>query len=208
MADVTTIAGALLVVGPVLGAIPVAHPDLMRVWSGPRERYLAIIGAHRQAWYLLNAGFSFATILTTAGLAILAVESDLTTVRGALLLAVAVAYSLGGMPWLAMLAIRAVRDPTLADMVAAGQPTEPAEALLGTATSGLFGSFVFATGTTLLALALVLLGWGGVVPLVAVLAGGVAALVLLIQIRTGDCIPAVLYLPTLFVGVALLAGWS
>jgi len=41
-----------------------------------------------------------------------------------------------------------------------------------------------------------------------VLAGAVAALVLLIQIRTGDCIPAVLYLPTLLVGVALLAGWS
>jgi hypothetical protein len=208
MADLTTTAGVLLVVGPLLGAIPVAHPDLMRIWSGPRERYLATIGAHRRAWYLLNGGFSFATILTAAGLAVLAVVADLATERGALLLAVAVAYSLGGMPWLAMLAIRAVRDPLLADMVAAGQPTEPAESLVGAATSGLFGSFVFATGTTLLALALVLLGWGGVLPLVAVLAGAVAALVLLIQIRTGDCIPAILYLPTLLVGVALLAGWS
>jgi hypothetical protein len=206
--DATTIAGALLVVGPVVGAIPIAHPALVRVWAGPRERYLAIIGEHRRAWYVLNAGFSLATISTAAGLGILAAASDVTTARGAWLIAVAVAYALGGVQWLAMLAIRAVRDPLLADMVAQERPTEPAESLLGAATSGLFAAFVYTTALTLIALAAVLGLAGGVAAPVAVVAGAVAALVLAVQLRTGDCIPAILYVPSLVVGVALLAGWA
>jgi hypothetical protein len=208
MSDATMVAGALLVIGPVVGAIPIAHPELMKVWSGPRERYLEIIGAHRRAWAFLNAGFSFATILTAAGLAVLAGTADLGTARGALLLAVAVAYGLSGVAWLAHLAIRTVRDPLLADMVDGGQPTEPAEALLGAATAGLFASFAVVTAITLVGLAVLLLATGGVLPPVAIVAGAIAALVLAIQLRTGDCIPAILYGPTLLIGVALLAGWS
>jgi hypothetical protein len=207
MTDATVVAGVLLVLGPVVGAIPVAHPSLMRVWAGPRERYLETIGAHRRAWYLLNAGFAFATVLTSAGLAIMATGADEASVRGAFLMAVALAYALGGVPWLAMLAIRSRRDPLLAEMVAQALPTEPAESLLGAATSGLFATFVYTTGLALLGLAVVLGLTGGVAMPVATVAGLVALLVLAIQLRTGDCIPATLYVPTLLIGVALLGGW-
>ena len=206
MTDPTMIAGVLLVVGPVVGAIPVAHPALVRLWSSPRERYLEIIGAHRHAWYRLNAGFMLATISTAAGLAVMAAAADPATARGSLMVAVAVAYALGGTPWLAMLAIRSVRDPLLADMVADGRPTEPAETLLGAATSGLFVGFVYTTALTLLALAGVLAGQGGVALPVAVMAGVIALFVLVIQLRSGDTIPAVLYLPTMLIGIALLFG--
>ena len=208
MADATTIAGILLVVGPVAGAVPIAHPRLIRVWSAPREQYLATIGAHRRAWYALNAGFAAATVSTAAGLAVLAVASGLDVARGELLLAIAVAYALGGSPWLAMLAIRSARDPLLADMLADGRTTEPAEALLGAATGGLFASFVLITGASLVALSAVLLFGGVVAPPIAVIAGLVAVVVLAVQLRSGDCIPAILYVPTVLVGIALLAGWT
>ncbi len=203
----TTVAGVLLVAAPLIGAIPVAHPALVRIWSAPREGYLAQIGAHRVAWWWLNAGFILATVGTAAGLAILAAADPMPDPHGALLVAVATAYALAGTPWIAMLAIRAVRDPLLADMVAAGRPTEPAEALFGAATGGLFAAFVFGTGLALVALAIVL-GSGGVAVSVAVAAGSVAAVVVVIQVRTGDCIPAILYIPTLLIGIALLAGWG
>ncbi len=208
MADATTIAGILLVAGPVAGAIPIAHPGLLRVWSAPREQYLAMIGAHRRAWYALNAGFAVATLATAAGLAVLAVDAGLKTMRGELLLAITVAYALGGSPWLAMLAIRSARDPLLADMLADGRTTEPAEALLGAATAGLFASFVLITGATLVALSAVLWFGGVVAPLIAAIAGLVAVVVLAVQLRSGDCIPAILYVPTVLVGIALLAGWT
>lgn len=208
MTDATTIAGFLLVVGPVAGAVPIAHPQLMRVWSAPREQYLATIGAHRRAWYALNAGFAVATLATAAGLAVLAVVAGLDDAPGQLLLAITVAYALGGSPWLAMLAIRAARDPLLADMLADGRTTEPAEALLGAATGGLFASFVLITGTTLVALSAVLWSGGIVAPPVAAIAGLIAVVVLAIQLRSGDCIPAILYVPTVLVGIALLAGWT
>jgi hypothetical protein len=203
----STIAGFLLVASPLLGAIPIANPALIRIWSAPREVYLASIGAHRAAWWWLNAGFSLATIGTACGLAVLAGADPLPAPHGPLLVSVAAAYGLAGTPWLAMLAIRAARDPLLADLAAAGRPTDPAETLLGALTRGLFAAFVFATGLALVALALVL-GAGGVAVPVAVLSGAVAAAVLAIQARTGDCIPAILYVPTLLIGIALLAGWS
>jgi hypothetical protein len=107
-----------------------------------------------------------------------------------------------------MLAIRARRDPLLADIVAAGHPTEPAESIVGAATAGLFGAFAVGSAVTLVALAAVLVVAGTVAVPVAVIGGAVAALVLVIQLRTGDCIPAILYVPTLLVGLALLAGWT
>ncbi len=76
MPESITVAGVLLVVGPILGAIPVANPSLFRVWSASRDEHLATIGAHRLAWTLLNLGFGFATIATAAGLAILALAAE------------------------------------------------------------------------------------------------------------------------------------
>jgi hypothetical protein len=208
MTAAMTTTGVLLTVGPVLGAIPIAHPALVRVWGAPRERYLGIIGAHRRAWYLLNAGFAFATLVTSAGLAILATGYDAEQASGGILLGTTLVYSLAGVLWLIVLAARAVCDPLLAVWAGEGQPAGPAETILRAMLQGLFGAFVITTAITLMALAYLLATDGVVAIPVALVAGALAAIVLAIQLRTGDCIPALLYVPTMVMGGALLAGWT
>jgi hypothetical protein len=208
MSDATFVAAALLVVGPLVGALFLADPALFPVWSAPRERQLAIVAAHRRSWRLLNVGFVVATVLTASALAILATTAEADSSRRAALTLVAVSYGIAGVLWCAVLAIRARTTPALADMVSAGTPTEPAERLLGETLGGLFAAYVLATCAALVTLGLTLAFAGGVAAPVAWLATLVAGLALVGFLRTGDTIPAVLYLPTLFVGVALLVGWS
>jgi hypothetical protein len=107
-----------------------------------------------------------------------------------------------------VLAIRNRTTPQLAAMVAAGRSTEPAEALLGAALGGLFVAFVWTTSLAILAITAALALGGSVGLPVAAIAALVTALALGGQIRTGDTIPAVLYVPTLLLGLALLAGWT
>jgi hypothetical protein len=204
--DAVAVAAWLLVAGPLVGAIPVANPALLRVWSASREDHLAIVGAHRRAWALLNAGFVLATVATTAGLAVLAGALGDDPARGAALVTGAVAYAIGGAQWCAVLAIRTRATPALADLVAAGAGTEPAEGLLGAATGGLFASFVLATSAALVVLGTTLLLGGGVAPVAAGSAVLVGALAIGVLLATGDVVPAVLYLPTVAVGAALLLG--
>lgn len=208
MADGLTVAAALLVSCPVVGAIGVSSPALLRAWTAPRDEHLAIVGAHRRAWALANAGFTLATVGTAAGLAVLAGAVDTDEGPRAVLTAAAVVYAIAGALWCAVLAIRNRTTPTLADMVAAGTPTEPAETLLGSATGGLFAAFTLATGAALIALGLTLALGGGVAAPVAWLATLIAALAVGRFVTSGDVIPAVLYFPTLLVGLALLLGWS
>jgi hypothetical protein len=202
-----TLAGLLLVLGPVVGLIPVAHPALIPVWSASRERQLEIVATHRRAWWALNAGFGLATVATAAGLAILALTAH-TAAGSAALVPGAVAYLAGGVLWCAVLAIRSRVTPLLGALVAAGTPTEPAETLVGAAQGGLFAGFVLATAAALLAVGAGLIVADvvpAVVGLVQVIAG---AGVLLWLLAAGDVIPAVIYLPTLVLGLALLAGRS
>ncbi len=201
-------AGILLVVGPLVGAIPIANPSLIRVWSVSRDEHLSIIGAHRRAWAALNVGFGLATITTAAGLAILALAAVPDNARSAALTAIALAYALAGALWCAVLAIRARTTPALADLVRDGRPTEPGETLLGAAQGGLFAAFVVVTSAALAALGLVLLLDGGVAPSIAVLTALVGLATATWLLVSGDVIPAVLYLPTMLVGAALLAGWT
>jgi hypothetical protein len=207
-ADTFALAGVLLVVTPLVGAIPVASPSLLTVWTATRERHIEIVGAHRRAWRLLNAGFGFATIGTAAGLVALAVAMRADAVAAATTAGLAVAYAMAGAAWCAVLAIRTQTTPALADLGAPASPPEPAEVLLGAATGGLFAGFVIATGLVLVALAGVLAATGTVAALVALVAALVAGVATASQLLTGDTIPAVLYVPTLIIGVALLAGWT
>ena len=57
MPDSQTVAALLLVFGPLLGAVPVANPRLVRIWAMSREDHVATVGANRRGWQLLNAGF-------------------------------------------------------------------------------------------------------------------------------------------------------
>lgn len=206
MPDALVVAGVLLVAAPVVGLVPVAYPPLFPVWSAPREGHVAIVGAHRRAWRLLNAGFQLATVGTSGGLAALALGLAADPGRSALVAALAVAYAIAGSLWCAVIAIRARTTPALDDLGATAEPAGPAEILLGAATGGLFAAFVLATGPVLVALGAVLALTGTIAAPAGWLAALIAALATGSQVVTGDTIPAVLYLPTLLVGVALLAG--
>jgi hypothetical protein len=206
--DAQTISAALLIVGPLLGVVPVGNPALIPVWRMSREDHIRTVATHRQAWAMLNLGFGLATVLTASGLAILALAADPASVRAAGLTLAFVAYALGGALWTAVLAIRTRTTPVLGDMVADGAGPGPAEALVGAATTGMFDGFVVATSAALIALGVTMLVAGGVAaPVAGVVAlGGVGGLAWLAI--AGDVIPAALYLPTLLLGIALLAGWT
>jgi hypothetical protein len=208
MTDGVTVAAALLVAGPVAGAVCLSSPPLFRVWTVPRDEHLAIVGAHRRAWMLANAGFTIAAVVTAAGLAVLAGSLDADAWRQAVLAAVAVVYVIAGTLWCAVVAIRTRTTPALAEMVAAGTLTEPAETLLGAAIGGLFAAFTLATGASLVALGLTLALGGVVAAPVAWLATLISALVIARFLASGDAIPAILYFPTLLIGLALLLGWT
>ncbi|MBP1706138.1 MAG: hypothetical protein H6Q36_1877 [Chloroflexi bacterium] len=206
MSDGLSIAAALLVVGPVFGAIGVANPALLRAWTAPRDEHLATVGAHRRAWMLANAGFTLATIATAAGLVVLAGAVDLADGPRAILAAVAAVYLIAGAQWCTVLAIRNGTTPALADMVAVGTATEPAETLLGRATAGIFATFTLATGAALAILGFTLALGGVIAAPVALLAMLIAVLAIFGFLARGDMPPFVLYIPTLLVGLALLLG--
>jgi hypothetical protein len=207
--DATTLAGILLAIGPIAGAVAASHPSLYRVWGADRDEHLRIVGSHRLAWTMLNAGFFLATVSTASGLAVLAAALADDPARGAALGALAVTYAVGGSAWCVVVAVRARTTPALAasaggDSAAAG----PAELLLGSALSGLFGAFVLTAGAAVVGVGLTLAVAGGIALPIALVAAGLAGLVIASYLVTGDAVPAVLYLPTIVIGVTLLAGWT
>lgn len=204
MEEITTLTGWLLVAGPVLGLAPVANPALFAIWSMPHDAFVAEVARNESAWRWLNGGFVLATIVTTGGLASLAFAMP-SEVDGAAMLACAGGYGIGGALWCVVLAVRTRTVPLLATL---GDTSDsPGVAVVDAATGGLFQAFVLITSVTLAAVGGLLLATGVVATVVAVLVvlTGVAGVVWLLS--TGDVIPAVLYLPTLLVGVSLLAGW-
>ena len=208
MTEGLTAAAVLLVAGPAVGAIGLTHPALYSVWSASREKHLALVRAHRRAWVAINSGLTVATVVTAAGLAVLAGAVDVAAGPRAILSAVAVVYAIAGTLWCAVLAVRTRTTPALAELVAAGAPTEPAENLLGATLGGLFGAFILATSAALVALGATLAGSSVIAAPLAWLATLIPAVVLLGYLKSGDAIPGVLYLPTLLVGLALVLGWS
>jgi hypothetical protein len=208
MPEATTIAGILLVAGPLLGAVPVAYPPLVRVWSMDREDHVRTVAAHRTAWRLLNAGFVLATVSTATGLGVLAVAVAGDAGRAAILTAATVAYSVGGVLWCAVLAIRSATTPAILDLGAVDTAPGEAERLIGAATGGLFAAFVLTTGVALVALGAGLALTGTIPALVGWVGAGIAVVVLAAELASGDAIPAVLYVPTMLVGIAVLAGWQ
>jgi hypothetical protein len=208
MPDGVTVAAAMLAGGPLLGLLGFYDLGLYRVWTAPREEHLALVRVHRRGWAAVNVGFTAATVLTAAGLIVLAGSLAIEDTPRAALAGAAVAYAIGGVLWCAVLAIRSRTTPALAEMVAAGTPTEPAETLLGAAIGGSFASFSLTTSLALVAIGVTLALGGGVVAPVAWFAAVIGVLTSAWLLVAGDLIPAVLYLPTLLLGIALLLGWT
>jgi hypothetical protein len=199
-----TVAGWLLVAGTIVGLAPVANPSLLRVWMVPRAEHIAIVAAHRRGWYVLNGGFAAATVATTAALAMLAVIVDSGDAARAGLIAGTTAYAAGGVLWCAMLAMRSRVTPALAGH---GEG-DAAARLLEEAQGGLFAAYVLMTATALVVIGVAMAVGGGVSIMVAGLAILVGGGAVVLQLATGDLVPAVLYLPTLAIGIALLIGWT
>ena len=208
MTDGVTVAAALLVIGPVVGGVGASSPALFRIWSASREDHLTTVLAHRRAWMSLNAGFAIATVTTAAGLTVLAGALDVADGPRAILAAAAVAYAIAGALWCSVLAIRTRTTPALAELVAAGTPTEPAETLLGATLGGLFAAFVLTTGAALLTAGIGLALGGAVAAPVAWFSILVAVVAVVGTFVSGDVVPAVLYPPTLLIGLALLLDWA
>jgi hypothetical protein len=208
MPDVLVFAGALLVAGPLIGAVCLFYPPLWRVWTVPREEHLALVAGHRLAWTMVNVGFTAATVLTAGGLVLLAGSVDVDARAKATLVAGAVAYAIAGTLWGSVLAIRTRTTPAIAALVAAGTPTEPVETMIGSVNGGLFASFTTMTGVALVAICATLALAGVVVAPLAWIAVLLAAIALGGFLAFGDMPPFVLYLPTLMVGAGLLLGWS
>jgi hypothetical protein len=208
MPDVLVLAGALLVAGPAIGTACLFYPPLWRVWTAPREEHLALVAAHRLAWTMVNVGFTTATVLTAAGLVVLAGSLGVADGPKAILLAGSIAYAIAGSLWCAGQAIRTRLTPALATLVAAGTPTEPAETLLGAVTGGLYSSFMLMTGLALVAIGLTLVAGGGVAAPVAWVVTLLAAGALVGFFALDGFLPAAIYPPTLLIGLALLAGWT
>jgi hypothetical protein len=204
----TTVAASLLVAGPLLGMLGFYDTQLWRVWMLPRDEHLALVDAHRRGWLMVNVGFTVATVLTAAGLLLLAASTAMGDEPRAVLAAGAVAYTIGGVLWCVVLVVRARTTPALARMVATGTPTEPAETLLGAALGGLFAGYALVTSLALVAIGVALAIGDGVAAPLAWLVAIAGVLITAWFLAAGDIIPAVLYLPTLLVGIALLAGWS
>jgi len=207
MSDGVELAAALLVAGPLIGIVCLFDPPFFKVWTLPREEQLVLVAAHRLAWTMANVGFTVATILTAAGLIVLAGSLELAVAPAATLTAGVVAYAIAGALWCAVLAIRTRTTPALAALVATDAPTEPAETMITALTGGLFASFIVTTGVALVAIGLSLAIGGVVSPPIGFLAALVAGLAAVGFIAYGDMLPAVLCLPTLLVGAALLLGW-
>lgn len=196
------VAGWLLLAGPILGLIPVANPALIPIWSMPRDAFVATVAAHRVAWAWLNAGFSLASIATAAGLLALAGTMP-DPVTAAAVQACTAGYGIGSVLWCAVLAIRTRTTPLLADLDAHLMDRQDVR-LLDAASTALFHSFALITAVSLAGLGAVLL-LGGPSPAwvdAALLLTGATATAWLL--RTGDLIPAVLYLPTALLGITLL----
>jgi hypothetical protein len=206
MADSTTI-GWILVAGTVLGLAPVAHPALIRIWNMPRADHVAAVAEHLWVWRALNAGFMLATIASAVGLLGLGTVLYGDDGWASAVVACAVAYTIGGVLWCAVLATRTRTTPLLATFDDEALSSRGL-AILDAAVSGLFDFFVVLTGAALAALGVVLLIAGGLPIAVAVVTLVTGAGCLAWLGLTGDVIPAVLYLPTLLVGIALIAGWT
>jgi hypothetical protein len=208
MPDALALAAVLLVAGPAIGTACLAYPPFVRVWTAQREEHLALVADHPVAWRIANVGFTVATVLTAGGLFVLAASVAVDDGPRAALIAGAVAYTVASSLWCAILAIRTRTTPAIAAMVAAGSQTEPAETLLGSAIGGLYSSFLLTAGAALIAIGSTLALAGGAASPAGWLATIIASLAVARHVTSGDVIPAVIYIPTLLVGLALLlVGW-
>jgi len=204
--NVSVVPGWLLVGGTVVGLAFVGHPALIRIWNMPREQHVAEVASHRVVWGLLNAGFVLATVTTAAAIITLATTVYSDSDWSPMILACGVVYAIGGVLWCAELGIRTFTTPLLYDLGPSSH-TDPSVRILDAALSGLFAAFVYTSASALGVLGLALLLAGGLPPVVCIVTAATGVGIVLWMLVARDIVPAVLYLPTLLIGVALLAGW-
>lgn len=185
----------VLMVGPTTFVSPA-------IWNGPQDVALRLIRKHSQVWRVANVGFVLATIVTLAGLFLVpGLVGERATWLG---LVSAELYLLAAVPWLVVLAIRLRVTPAVASTFVSEGTVDPAFVPLERLGNALFPFFILIASASIIALgaAIVLggslsgpLGWVCIVAGVA-MAGSFVII--------GDFIPALVYVPTFVVGIALL----
>lgn len=199
-------AGWLLLLGSVSFIVGAANPALGQVWSAPQETQLRLIHDAPAAWTITNALFALGTVLTAAGLWFV---PERTGDRGlALARAAAIVYLVAAPAWLASLVFRLSVTPAAASALVTVGSVDPTYVLVDRWAMGLFGTFTYLAGGSLVALGVAVLrggtvrtvaGWFAIV-IGVVIVGGYAIV--------GDMPPFVAYLPTGLLGILLLPGRS
>jgi len=190
--------GLLLVLGALAFAVGAGNPHLVRVWTSSDEVGLPIIHVHPRSWRVTAILMIAATVLTAAGLWLLADVLATPLARAG-----AVGYLLAAGCWIAHLAARLSVTPAAAAGFVAGDGIDPAYRLFGRWTGSLFAVFTVVAGLSLVAIGAAVLGsalafgagWTGI---------GFGVLIVGGFLAFGDMPPFVSYIPTLLFGIALL----
>ena len=117
--------------------------------------------------------------------------------------ACATSYGIGAILWCATLAVRNRTTPLLADLGTGVVDSVPGQ-LLQAANAGLFQAFALITAASLAGLGAVMAVTDAAPAWVALVNALTGASAIVWLLRTGDIIPAVLYVPTALLGATLV----
>ena len=197
-------AGALFLVGGLVFAVGASSPPWEQ-WSAPLLRALEVIAAHRSAWYWIHACFASGVVLTILGFTAFAAAMA-SDPRGALLTTlIRSAYLTGAVLWLVNIGFRVTVQVWAAAEVARGGSLAPGYEASQQWVNALFGCYMVlgylsgaGVGWVILRTALLprWVGWFAIA--FGLSAGGVV----------GASIPALVHLPLMVVGGALLRRTS
>ena len=203
--DVAHLAGWLLVVGSVTFGLGAGNPYLVRAWTAPQAAFLTIVARRPVAWRITHVLFIAGTVVTTAGLAALAIVVP-DGWSSSLAVAGVTTFATGGLLWIVSLVYRFAVTPEAARVFAETGGVDPWIATFDRLNAGLFKAFIVIAFSGLAAIGIATavggpipppLGWGAAA-LSCVFVGGLLV--------TGDMPPFTVYLAPLAFGIALLVG--
>ena len=195
-------AGWLLVVGSVAFIVGASNPALFQVWSAPQATQLRLIHDVATAWAITNVLFLVATVLTAAGLWFVpdsVGSGGMTIARAA-----TVAYLLGATAWIASLVFRLEVTPEAASSFVGGVAVDPAYVIIERWSGGLFSTFTYLAGGSLVALGVAIILGGAISAFAGWFAVVIGAVIIVAYAVVGDMPPVVSYLPTGLLGIVLL----
>ncbi len=201
--DEVHLAGWLLVVGPLAFMVGAGDPYLIRAWTAPQATFLAIVGRHPVAWRATNLLFIAGTVLTAAGLALLAFVVPDGGPRG-FAAGGAVAFVIATILWIISLIYRLAVTPTTARRFVDTGAIDPWVATLDGLSGALFQGFIVVGFAGIAAIGIATTAGGPIPPPVGWGAAALSGLLVGGLVLSGDMPPFTVYLAPLAFGVTLL----